>query len=119
MKQVELNQQPPAKKHSCANLWSRFAPVTKDDLNKLTTLLNKIMDTQAELAQALKDLKAQGIKIAAEQQARADALNKSIADLQAIIAAGGPVTQEVKDALADVQATFKSLDDTIPDAPAS
>ncbi len=73
------------------------------------------METQADLTQALKDLKAQGEKIAKEQQARADALNKSITDLQAIIAAGGPLTQEVKDAFADVQTTFKALDDTIPD----
>ncbi len=115
MKQVELNE----KKNSGSSSWSWLVPATCYDLeqteNRITAKLDKILMNQAELAEQLRALQAQGVKIAKEQQDRADALNKSIADLQAIIAAGGPVTQEVTDALANVQSTFKSLDDTIPD----
>ena len=73
--------------------------------------------TQKELADGLKQIQTQVGKVAAEQSKRFDELSKEIADLEATIAAGGDVTPEVTQGLADVQTALQSLDDTIPDAP--
>ncbi len=116
MKQVELNAD---KKDSGSRPWSWLVPVTRYDLeqteNRILAKLDKILMNQAELAEQLRQLKIEAAKVAKEQGDRFDALTKTIADLQAIIAAGGEVTPEVQTALADVQTALKSLDDTIPD----
>jgi hypothetical protein len=73
--------------------------------------------TQKELQTALDNETTQIGKIALEQSNRFDALTKTIADLNAVIAAGGDVTPEVTTALANTQAALDSLDAAIPDAP--
>ncbi len=100
------------------SLWGKIKScchrVSKKDLDKK---LNQILMNQKEEAAALVALKAQIQKATAEQQAASDALKKEVADLKAVIDAGGDVTPEVASALADVQAAVQTLDDTIPDAP--
>ncbi len=93
---------------------SRFLPATKHDVEKILEKLN--MNQQEALA-ALTAIKAQIAKVAKEQSDRFDALTKTIADLNAVIAGGGDVKPEVVQALADVQTALQALDDTIPDAP--
>ena len=89
--------------------------VTKSDLENTE---RKILMNQAELAAGLKTITAQVGKVAAEQAGRFDTLTAKIKELTDIINAGGDVSQEVTDALAEVQTALQSLDDTIPDAPA-
>lgn len=78
--------------------------------------LDSIMATQAEVTADLILLKAQVNKIAVEQQTRFDALSARIAELEAIVTAGGNATPELTAALAEVKTALQSLDDTIPDA---
>lgn len=65
---------------------------------------------QAELTQALVDLKAQN------EKARAEIVAK-IAALEAAVAAGGTVSPEVEAALADLKASVQADDDLNPDVP--
>lgn len=81
---------------------------TKNLLKLLNSKLDTIMATQAELAQELRDLKAQNDK------ARAEILQK-IADLEAAIVAAGNTTPEVDAALADLKASVQTDDDIVPD----
>jgi hypothetical protein len=67
------------------------------------------MATQAELAQDLANLTAQNDK------ARAEVVQK-IADLEAAIAAGGPVSAEVEAAFAALKASVQLDDDIVADA---
>lgn len=79
----------------------------------LTTILGKItniMATQAELAQSLRDIKAQADKAQAE-------IIAAVAALEAALAAAGTTTPEVDAALADLKTTVQGLDDLNPDAP--
>lgn len=69
-----------------------------------------IMATQAELAQSLRDLKAQNDKASTEQAA---ALKK----LQDALDAAGATSPEVDAALADLKASIQADDDQNPDAP--
>lgn len=100
---------------------SNSAPATKADLIevffKIKGPLESILMKQTELEQELKQLTTQSSKIAAEQSARFDVLTAKIAELEAAIQAGGDVTQEVTDALAELKTAQQSLDDMIPDAP--
>lgn len=73
-------------------------------------LLEKIMATQAELAQQLTDIRNQLQKASGEIQAR-------VAALEAAIAAAGNTSPAVDAALADVKAIAQALDDLNPDAP--
>ena len=88
--------------------------VTKSDLENTE---RKILMNQAELAAGLKAIQTQVGKVAAEQAAKSDALIAKVAELEAVIAAGGDVTQEVTDALDGVKTALQALDDVIPDAP--
>jgi seryl-tRNA synthetase len=72
--------------------------------------LNSIMASQAQLAQDLRDLKAQNDKSRAEILAKIQALEDALA------AAGG-TTEEVDTALADLKASVQTDDDIVPDAP--
>ena len=81
------------------------------------TKLDKILMNQAELAAGLKAIQTQVGKVAAEQAAKSDALIAKVAELEAIIAAGGDVTPEVTEALEGVKTALQALDDVIPDAP--
>lgn len=71
--------------------------------------LEEIMATQGEHAQALRDLKAQNDKAAAEQ---ADALRR----LQEALDNAGGTTPEVDAAMADLRASIQAEDDLNPDA---
>ena len=84
-----------------------------NDKNKL----DKILMNQAELAAGLNAIQTQVGKVAAEQAAKSDALIAKVAELEAIIAAGGDVTPEVTTALEGVKTALQALDDVIPDAP--
>jgi len=79
--------------------------------------LDKIIMNQAELAAGLKAIQTQVGKVAAEQAAKSDALIAKVAELEAVIAAGGDVTTEVTEALDGVKVALQALDDVIPDAP--
>lgn len=73
--------------------------------------------TQIELTAGLKTLQTQIGKVATEQSNRFDTLTAEIKRLNDVITAGGDVTPEVTQALADVQTALQSLDDVVPDAP--
>ena len=68
----------------------------------------QIMATQAELAQELRDLKAQNDK------ARQEVLDK-IAALELALGNAGTTTPEVDAALADLKASIQTDDDIVPD----
>lgn len=87
---------------------------TKQDLKETE---RKIMLSQAELTAGLLQIKTQVAKVAQEQSTRFDTLTAKIAELQAIIAAGGTIGPEVEAALQEVKTALQALDDTIPDAP--
>lgn len=90
-------------------------------LKRLAEMENKIMANQTELAADLKLVLAQQKKTAAEiaaVQASVDALKAKIVDLEAQVATGGTVTQELIDAVAEVKAQAQIVDDLIPDMPA-
>lgn len=76
----------------------------------LTVKLNKIMASQAELAQQLRDITAQN------EKARAEILAK-IAALEEALANAGGTTAEVDAAVADLKASVQTDDDIVPDAP--
>ena len=88
--------------------------VTKTDLRKLE---RKIVMTQTELAAGLTELQTQIANIAAEQAARSDAHLAKIAELEALIVAGGDITLEVLTAFTGVKDTAQALDDVIPNPP--
>lgn len=81
-----------------------------DYLRKLNKKLNQILMNQAELAQALSDLKAQN------EKARTEILAK-IAALEEALAAAGNTTAEVDAAVADLKASIQTDDDIVPDQP--
>lgn len=76
----------------------------------LNQKLNKIMSTQAELAEQLTALKDQTDKANAE-------LLQKISDLEAAIVAAGNTTPEVDAALAALKDSVQKVDDIVPDQP--
>jgi len=81
-------------------------------LRPVLDLLQRIIMDQTQLAQALKDLKAQADKAKAEIVAKVQSLEDAIN-------AGGATTPEVDAALADLKGSVQGLDDLNPDAPAA
>lgn len=75
--------------------------------------LKGIIMTQAELAADLRAVKALIQKIGTETEATL----KKVVELEAIIAAGAPVSEEVLTALAELKTQAQATDDLIPDAP--
>lgn len=71
--------------------------------------------TQKELADGLVAIQTQVTKVGNEQAARFDAAQAKIAELEALIAAGGDITTEVVDAFNGVKVALQALDDVIPD----
>lgn len=69
---------------------------------------------QAELVTELNNLRDQLKKIGDETGATL----KKIADLEAALAAGGPLTQEVQDALEALKTQAQATDDLVPDVAA-
>jgi len=103
----------------CEFEWFQKHPefATKHDLEQME---KRIMATQAELVAKLNATLEQQKKSAVEiqaVQASVDDLKKKIADLQAIIDAGGTVTPELVDAVNAVANQAQVVDDLIPDAP--
>jgi len=79
----------------------------------------RIMASQAELTADLRAVLAQQKKTSAEiatVQGSVDTLKAKIAELEAIIAAGGEVTPELVTAVADVKAQAQVVDDQLPDS---
>lgn len=92
------------------NVWLHAVQESKI-LSYLTGLEKKLMASQSEMAQQLRDMKAQNEKARAEN---ADRLKK----LEEAMAAAGASTPEVDAALADLKASIQSEDDENPDATA-
>jgi len=80
------------------------------DLDSIHLKLDNIMATQAQLAQELRDVKAQNDKSRTEILAKIAALEEAIAN-------AGNTTPEVDTALAELKASVQTDDDIVPDAP--
>lgn len=87
---------------------------TNELLRELTGKVNHMAKNQAELAVELNALRDQLKKIGDETGATL----KTVADLEAALAAGGPLTQEVQDALAALKTQAQATDDLVPDVAA-
>jgi translation initiation factor 1 (eIF-1/SUI1) len=82
----------------------------------------RIMATQAELAADLKLVADQQRKTLGEiaaVQVSVNTLKNKITELEAIIAAGGTIGDELFNAVAEVKSLAQQVDDSIPDAPAT
>lgn len=94
---------------------SHHGLATKQDLREMET---RIMASQAELTADLKAVLVQQQKTSGEiatLQASVDAQTVKIAELEALVAAGGTISQELIDAVAAVKAQAQIIDDQIPD----
>lgn len=91
--------------------------VIKSLLREILGNQGAIMATQEELTAQLVALKAQAEKSEAEERAVIVTMTQQIADLNALIAAGGPVTPELQAAADALGVSLQSLDDLNPDAP--
>jgi len=74
--------------------------------------LKGIVMTQAELAAELRGVKALVQKIGTETSATL----QKVLDLEAVIASGSPVSEEVLTALAELKTQAVATDDLVPDA---
>lgn len=86
-------------------LLERILEIVLDNQHKI----KKIMASQAEDAQVLRDLLAQLQKANAEIQAKIQALVDA--------AANAPVSTELQSAIDDLKPAAQALDDIVPDAP--
>lgn len=75
--------------------------------------VNRIMATQAELAAELQAVATQLNKIGGETST----LLQKITDLEAVIAAGPALSQDLIDAVAAVKTQAAVVDNLVPDAP--
>jgi thymidine phosphorylase len=80
----------------------------QESLNLIIKNQSKIMATQAELAQQLRDITSQN------EKSRTEILQK-LADLEAALAAAGGTTPEVDDALRVLKESIQADDDIVPD----
>jgi hypothetical protein len=93
------------------------------ELRLIHRKLEEIMVTQAEHAQALREVATQQRKTIGEigtLQTTVTSLNTKVDELQKQlddIGAGGELTQEVIDAFAEVKTLAQQADDEIPDVP--
>lgn len=93
---------------------SHLALATKQDLKDME---KRIMATQAEI---LADLKAAIVSLkqvnedTKDAQASIDELKAKIVELEALIQAGGAITPEIAEAVAEVKALAQSADDNLP-----
>lgn len=76
------------------------------DVNQLIADVTEIKGHLEKTFNEIKDL-----------QGGVDALNTKIAELEAIIAGGGQITQELVDLVASVKAQAQTVDELIPDLP--
>ena len=96
-------------------LLSRLVPVSRFQFNQFKIT---IMATQPELTNDLKAVLEQQKKTATEiagVQAETNTLKDKVAELEAVIANGPAVSQELADAVAAVKAQSQVVDDAIPD----
>jgi hypothetical protein len=96
--------------------WLPVEPTHRKQLK----LLRQIMATQADIINDLKETKARQLKTAGEiaaLQVTATALNSKIVELEAIIAQGGTISQELADIVAEVKGLAVTVDEQIPDLP--
>lgn len=96
----------------CGRLGSK--PITKRDLLEME---KRIMATSAELTADLKEASArqkQTLIDIASVQTNVDSLKAKIVELEALIAAGGAIGQELVDAVAEVKSLAQQADDSIP-----
>ncbi len=103
--------------HTEKELLLRILAALKQHEQNQTERDKQMAISQADLATGLTQFQTQIGKVAQEQSDRFDALTKTIADLQAVIAAGGTVSPDVENAFTNVKTALQALDDTIPDAP--
>jgi len=113
-------------KHHLVWLQEHMGGVSKKDLDqirsslKAVTAKQKIMaQTQAELLEELKVISAQQKKTQGEiatVKSLVDSQNAKIAELEALIAAGGQITKEITDLVTEIRSTGQSIDDELPDA---
>lgn len=91
---------------------------TKFDLHEME---KRIMATQQDLVADLKTANAQLRKLindTAGLQPSVDALKAKIAELEALVAAGGTIGQELVDAVAETKSLVNAVDDNVPELPA-
>lgn len=112
------------KQHELEWLKSHFQFATKHDLeqieHRLKEKLNTIMATQSDMVAELKVANTQLRKViedAAGIQPAMDALTAKIAELEALIAAGGTIGQELVDTVAETKSLAQGVDDKIPERP--
>lgn len=89
-------------------------------LKRMEEMENKIMATQAELTADLKSVTAQLKKLDGDTKAlqtSVDTANAKIVELEALVAAGGTIGQELIDAVAEVKAAVQVVDDNVPEVP--
>lgn len=87
-------------------------------LHRMDQHLHKIMATQAELAADLKAANTQLRKLisdTAQIQPAVDALKAKIVELEALVAAGGTIGQELVDAVAETKTLVQTVDDNVPE----
>ena len=78
------------------------------------------MATQAEIVADLKTANTQLRKLIADTaglQPAVDELKAKIAELEALIAAGGTIGQELVDAVAETKSLVQKVDDNVPEPP--
>ena len=98
---------------------SSYGPVTVNDLDQLE---NRFMATEAQILADVKTANARLRKLindTAGLQPAVDALKAKIVELEAIIAAGGTIGQELVDAVAETKALTQTVDDNVPELPAA
>lgn len=83
-----------------------------EKLDLLTTKIETVMSTQAEIAAQLNETTAQLQKIATESAATL----QKVADLEAALANQSNVTPELQTAFDALKAQVQTVDDLVPDA---
>lgn len=87
-------------------------------LQRIGELERKIMASQTELAADLRTANTQLRKLVADTagiQPSVDALTAKVAELEALVAAGGTIGQELIDAVAETKALTQAVDDNVPE----
>lgn len=91
----------------------KLLPTLLESFLHINTKLEKIMSTQAEIAQALTDLGVQVAKVGEESKATL----QKVADLEAELAKNPDVSPALQAAFDGLKTQVQKVDDLIPDAP--
>lgn len=106
----------------CSHAGGQVQEQTEIILKRMEEMENRIMATQAELTADLKAVTAQLKKLDGDTKAlqtSVDTANAKIVELEALVAAGGTIGQELIDAVAEVKAAVQVVDDNVPEVPTS